>query len=78
MNRTNLSIFESLSDFLLQGTQHRDRYCRSPKDFSRRRKFGFEVTALMVLRLLQKSLALELREFFGHLGGGRGHQVGIQ
>lgn len=77
MNRTNLSIFESLQDFLIHATRHRDRYCRRLQDFTRTRTFTFEVTAVMVLNLLQKSLALELHDFFGHLGVAGGTKSGF-
>ncbi len=68
MRTINLQIISELKKFLETSVDNKEKYCISPKAFTRKRKLTFSIIVLMILNCLKRSLAIELVDFFQRIG----------
>ncbi len=67
MIETNIKIIGELKEFLNiinYDSELKELFTEKSSDFSRHRKLTFNRTVLLILNMLKRSLAIEVREFF--------------
>lgn len=72
MAETNIKIIEELKEFLNvinSNPKIKELFTEKSSDFSRNRKLTFNRTVLLILNMLKRSLATEVREFFELIEG---------
>lgn len=67
MSKKNAATYISISRRFIYSRETMEHYRVDKSDFTRRRKLPFEMVVLSMLKLLRKSLALELHQIFGDL-----------
>lgn len=67
MLETNVKIIEELKEFIsiiVQSPDLLSQFCNHESDFIRSRKLPFERIVLLIVKLCEKTLSVELEHFF--------------
>src|SRR5580704_6405827 len=67
MSKKDAANYISITREFIYSPETTQRYRVDKSDFTRRRKLPFEIVVLSMLKLLRKSLALELHQIFSDL-----------